>query len=220
MDLAYHYGDPARLYLNVTNRCTNRCSFCVRQHARGLGDARDLRGTTEPDLETLLQAVRQRQGSGRWREIVWCGFGEPTFRLDLIVAAALPLRAMAGSIRLNTNGHGCLIHRRDVLPDLGPAIDAVNVSLNAPTAARYAELCHPLPAGAWEAGSPLDGPAAARSGQESREAWEGMLDFLARAPHHIRAVQASVVGAVLTAAEIEACRALARERGVRQFRVR
>ena len=87
MDWAYRFGDPDRLYLNVTNRCTNSCSFCVRSHTPRLGDGL-LRGEDEPDLDELLDAVNDRGGAGRYREIVWCGYGEPTWRLDLILAAS------------------------------------------------------------------------------------------------------------------------------------
>jgi TatD DNase family protein len=202
MDYAYTFGDASTIYLNVTNRCTNRCT-CVGRYAPGLGSGRRLRGGPEPDLDALLasiEACRDRERIRDLEEIVWCGFGEPTFRLDLIVAASTILRRDGvPSIRLNTNGHACRIHGRDVLPELGDAVDVVSVSLNAPTAERYVELCRPDP--------------AAASCDRPSELWDAMLDFVARAPRHVREVRASVVEAALDDDEVAACRALARSLG-------
>ncbi|MEN8152098.1 MAG: TatD family nuclease-associated radical SAM protein [Planctomycetota bacterium] len=200
MDYAYTYSSPRRLYLNVTNRCTNRCSFCVRDVRAGLGDGH-LRGGEEPDLDALLAAIDAKGDT--FDEIVWCGFGEPTFRLDLIVAAAPELRERCDRVRLDTNGHGALIHGRDVLPDLADAVDEVSVSLNAPTAARYVELCRPA------------------FGNHSPEAFfEATCDFLAGAVGRFDDVTASVVGHALDLDEVEAAEALAESLGGRRFRVR
>ncbi len=208
MDWAYQYRDPEQLYLNVTNRCTNDCSFCVRSHTSRLGDGL-LIGDDEPDLEQLLTAVDQRGGPGRFSEIVWCGFGEPTIRLDLILKASPIFHTAGAKVRLNTNGHACLIHGRDVLPELGEVIDRVNVSFNAPTAERYVELCHP------------DIHSVSTSHLPTPEAfWEAMIDFLHRAPSHIAEVQASVVGHTLEPEEIEQCRELTAELAGATLRVR
>ena len=220
MDWTYHYGDPARLYLNVTNRCTNRCGFCVRAGVTGLGDGL-LWGGPEPTLDELLRAIDERH-AGPLREVIWCGFGEPTYRLDLITGATPHLRRRAESIRLNTNGHAGLIHGRDVLPELAEAVDEVSVSLNAPNRERYLELCLPDPAMLGrEPLRPDRGPTQREHDPTPPEAfWDAMIDFLTRAPQHFRRVQASVVGAVLSAEEIEASRRLARSLGVEGFRVR
>lgn len=239
MDIAYRFGDPSKLYLNVTNRCTNRCGFCIRYHADGVGGS-SLWGGSEPDLDTLLTAVEAMRGPEPFREITWCGFGEPTYRLDLVMAAAPHLRGASRSVRLNTNGHACLIHGRDVLPELAAAVDDISVSLNAPSRRRYLELCRPDTASVGPAGPGApegqSGPegSRAKAGQAAiaadprdpshesmpRDFWEATLDFLARSPGRFRSVQASVVGAVLTPDEIEASRELARSLGVELFRVR
>jgi TatD family-associated radical SAM protein len=203
MDYAYHYGDHTRLYLNATNRCTCRCSFCVRYSVDGLGGAA-LWGNEEPDFEMLQTAVLQQGALEEFLEFIWCGYGEPTFRLDLIKEAASWLRSRGAKIRLNTNGHACLIHGRDVLPELAQSVDIVSISLNAPNASRYLELCRPC-------SDAFSNPA---------DAWEGMIDVLSRAPDYFENVQASVVGFVLTPDEIEQCRALSLSLGVKQFRVR
>lgn len=208
MDWAYQYRNPETLYLNVTNRCTNRCSFCVRSRTARLGDGM-LLGNDEPDLDELLATVEDRGGPGRFSEIVWCGYGEPTIRLDLILTASPIFRAAEATVRLNTNGHANLIHGRDVLPELGAVVDRVNVSLNAPNEERYTELCRPDPSAA--AGESTTSPA---------EFWGAMLDFLRRAPDHIGVVQASVVGHVLDETEAEQCRRLAAELAGVPLRIR
>jgi TatD family-associated radical SAM protein len=119
-----------------------------------------------------------------FREFVWCGYGEPTFRLELIMEAASWLRSRGAKIRLNTNGHACLIHGRDVLPELGRSVDMVSVSLNAPNVSRYLELCRPDP----------DAFPRHEDQAVTRQFWEAMPIFY-RAPAH-RKVQASVVGLV------------------------
>jgi TatD DNase family protein len=210
MEYAYIYGDADRLYLNVTNRCTNRCSFCIRNGTRGLGGA-ILWGGEEPDFEKLQAAVLARGSLDHFREIVWCGYGEPTFRLSLIRQAASWLRSGGATIRLNTNGHACLIHGDGALVELAQAVDHVSVSLNAPNCRRYLELCRPDP-GAY--------PNTAGHGAPEELAWEAMLDFLSRAPAHFKSVQASVVGSALQSDEIESCRRLAHSLGITQFRVR
>lgn len=208
MDLAYLYRDPERLYLNVTNRCTNRCSFCVRSRTARLGDGM-LLGDHEPDLDELLDAVESKGGPGKFSEIVWCGYGEPTIRLDLILEASPVFRAAGAKVRLNTNGHACLIHGRDVIIELGEVVDRVNVSLNAPTAERYLELCRPDPSIVEAHPFPTPG-----------EFWEAMLDFLRQAPNHIEDVQASVVGHTLNDDEIDRCRDRAAEIAGVRFRIR
>jgi TatD DNase family protein len=212
MEYAYRYGDPRRLYLNATNRCTNRCTFCVRYQVRGLGGA-ILRGEPEPDFPMLKTAVQSKGGLESFDEFVWCGFGEPTFRLDLIVEAASWLRSCGAQIRLNTNGHSCLIHGRDVLPELSRAVDEVSVSLNAPDCNRYLRLCCPDP-------NTVAMPGTGEKKITAERFWESMLDFLARAPAFFKRVQASVVGFVLTDKEIEECRQLALSAGIPRFRVR
>jgi TatD DNase family protein len=208
MDWAYHYRDPETLYLNVTNRCTNRCSFCVRSKTSRLGDGL-LRGDDEPSFDELIEAIEDRGGPESYRELIWCGYGEPTVRLDLILLASPVFRAAGAKVRLNTNGHACLIHGRDVLPEIGAVVDRVNVSLNAPNAERYIELCRPDP------NTVATEPLPSRS-----SFWEAMLDFLARAPMHIDDVLASVVGHTLSTDEIEQCRALATEIAGAPLRIR
>lgn len=206
MDYAYTFGDPSTLYLNVTNRCTNSCCFCVRRYGGGLGSSQQLWGGPEPDLASLVDAVEEHGDVSDFEEIVWCGFGEPTFKLDLICEASAFLRQGGAKVRLNTNGHACLIHDRDVLHDLGRAVDVVSVSLNAPTRERYVDICNPGPNGA--------------SRREQALMWEAMIDFLTRSSGWFGEVHATVVAHVLDDDEIDACEALATRLGCHEFRLR
>jgi len=208
MDYAYRYADPRRLYLNVTNRCTNRCGFCVRNRVSGIGNG-VLWGGPEPDLTALLTAVEEQGGEASFDEIVWCGFGEPTIRADLILEASPLFRAAGCLVRLNTNGHGNLITGRDLVPELAACVDAVSVSLNAPTCERYLELCRP--SRTWL----KDGKPRGRG-----RFWQSLRDFITSAVDLIPSVQASVVGQVLAPDEIERCRDLAASLGCTSFRVR
>lgn len=201
MDYAYQFGDRHTLYLNVTNRCTNRCRFCVRNRIEGLGGA-VLWGDAEPDLPALQRAVEAYGDLRAFREFIWCGFGEPTFRLELMRQAAPWLRNCGARIRLNTNGHACRIHGRDVLPELSECVDSVSISLNAPDLERYLELCQP------------------GCGDTGKAYWEAVLDFLARAPHYFTETQASVVGFALSDEEIDCCKSLVNSLGIQSFRVR
>jgi TatD family-associated radical SAM protein len=203
MSFAYRYD--GRVYLNPTNRCTNRCSFCLRNSCDGLGEAK-LWLEEEPDLKGLLTAV---DAQGPTSEIVWCGFGEPTFRLDLIVEAAPWLKRNGTKIRLNTNGHACLIHGRDVLPQLAESVDKVSVSLNAPNFEKYVELCLPDVKSVETA-----------CVQDLQPFWGATLDFLRRAPDYFKEVQASIVRYALTSEEIAGTKALAQSLGVASFRIR
>jgi TatD DNase family protein len=210
LEYAYTYHDPRCLYLNVTNRCTNRCDFCVRNQTDGLGGA-VLWGGEEPDFPMLQAAVQHLSPLENWCEFIWCGYGEPTFRLGLIQEAAAWLRSQGAKIRLNTNGHACVIHGRDVMPDLSQSVDEVSISLNAPNQRRYLEVCRPDVCSIPGLGGMPITPSMF---------WEGMLDFLSRSPAYFRNVQASVVGFALNHGEIDECRLLAQSLGVKQFRVR
>ena len=127
------------LYLNITNRCTNECSFCVRYQSDILWGY-DLKLEGEPTVEEIVEAVGD---PGRYREIVFCGYGEPTVRLDVIREVGRRLRQAGARVRLDTNGHGNLIWNRNVVPELVGSVDAVSVSLNAQDDDTYARLCRP-----------------------------------------------------------------------------
>jgi TatD DNase family protein len=142
--IAYEYR-PGSLYLNVTNRCSNDCGFCVRQGPGFSLAGFDMRLAREPSAAEVLEAIEEAaaERAAPFHEVVFCGFGEPTYRLDLISEVGRALREQHQWVRLNTNGQAALIAGRDPLPDLEGAVDCVSISMNAPDALTYEALCRP-----------------------------------------------------------------------------
>jgi TatD DNase family protein len=127
------------LYLNITNRCTNECEFCIRYQTDVLWGY-NLRLDREPTAAEILSAIGDPT---RYAEVVFCGYGEPTVRLDVVLEVGRAVRAAGGRVRLDTNGHANLIWNRNVAPELADAVDAVSVSLNAESAEVYERICKP-----------------------------------------------------------------------------
>ncbi|MBQ9851547.1 MAG: radical SAM protein [Ruminiclostridium sp.] len=187
------------LYINMTNRCDCRCVFCIRdQEASALGG---LWLDGEPTRQDVLDSILAMDPTA-YPEIVFCGYGEPTCRLDDMLWLCDRLHEELGDtcppIRLNTNGHGSLINHRDVTPELAGRLDAVSVSLNGSNLEEYLRLTRP---GAGE------------------KAWQAMLDFVRDAGKYVPKVMVSIVDYDKSQAEIDACRQLAESLGA-IFRVR
>ena len=139
------------LYVNVTNECSNRCSFCPRSTGKLAVKGHNLVLPREPTADEILQALADAHAE-QYEEVVFCGFGEPTLRLDVVKEVAREIKARwAKRTRLNTNGQGSAIAGRDITPELAGLIDAVSVSLDAPDAAIYAKLCRPTIPNAYAA---------------------------------------------------------------------
>lgn len=135
-------------YLNITPRCTLRCRFCPKFNGTWRVKDHDLRLHREPNAEQLIAAIGDPR---HFREIVFCGLGEPTLRLPTVLAVAGRLRAQGARVRLNTDGLASLVHGRDVTPELYGRIDALSVSLNAQNAKVYEHYCRPKISGAFAA---------------------------------------------------------------------
>lgn len=135
----YTYEIDGNLYVNLTNKCTNDCTFCVRnEKASYYGHKLWL--DREPAAEDVIAQIPNVK---KYREIVFCGFGEPTIKLETLKSIAEYVKANGGMTRLNTNGQANLIHKRNVVPELLGKIDKINVSLNEASAADYVALCRP-----------------------------------------------------------------------------
>lgn len=143
------YEKDRALYLNLTNRCPVSCSFCVKVPWNYHFEGNDLRiKGPEPTAEELLNVLRQKLETPGWREVVFCGFGECTYRLAEMTAVGLYLKAHYPqlNLRLNTVGLGNLIWERDIAPQLALFLDEVAVSLNTADPSQWIDLLRPAPA--------------------------------------------------------------------------
>ena len=135
------------LYVNLTNRCPCACAFCLRQSMDRIGDSDALWLKEEPDFETIRAEFHKKspQEMEQYNEVVFCGFGEPTERLDLLLRVADFVKETYQNkpIRLNTNGLGDLIQGRPIAGELAGRIDTVSISLNTPDREAYLELVRP-----------------------------------------------------------------------------
>jgi len=189
--IAYRIRDS--LYLNITNRCSNRCSFCAKFDDFTV-KGHNLLLDGEPSYEEVMDALGQPEpGIG---EVVFCGYGEPLIRLELVKRVAADLKRLGYLVRVNSDGQANLVHGRDILPELAGLVDSISVSLNAPDAETYARLCS-TPFGA--------------------AGFAAVCDFIREAGRYIPTVVASAV--TVPGIDIAACRRLAESLGA-EFRVR
>lgn len=139
MTIVYDVHDG--LYINLTNRCPCACTFCLRQTMDTVGKSGGLWLEHEPSIEEVKQAI-DGVDLHRYAEVVFCGFGEPTERLDTLLEAAAYIKQVCPDkkIRINTNGLGDLVNGEPIAPKLRGLIDVVSVSLNTPNAQEYLKL--------------------------------------------------------------------------------
>jgi TatD family-associated radical SAM protein len=191
-DIVYEYGGG--LYINLTNKCPCACSFCVRNAGDGVGES-NLWIDAEPGADEVMRALEEHGMRGH-PEAVFCGYGEPFCALETMLEVCRRLRADYGAagpqVRINTNGLGDLIAGRPTAPLLRGLADIVSVSLNAPNARRYAELCSPA---------------------YGERAFDAVLNFARECARYVPHVQFSVVD-VISGEEIEQCRRIAEGMGI------
>ncbi len=137
----YLYVLDGKLYVNLTNKCSNGCDFCVRNERTSYyGNYLWLRHG-EPTTEKVIAAANAYGDLSKFEEVVFCGFGEPTYRVAEMVALCDYFHEKGVKTRLNTNGQGSLINKRDIVPELKGKIDFVNISLNASCYEKYQPIC-------------------------------------------------------------------------------
>ena len=183
-----------KLYVNITNKCSNRCEFCIRNNGDGAYGSDSLWLEREPTREEILDSVFSHD-LNEFPELVFCGYGEPTYRLDDAIYVAREVKARYKNIklRINTNGHSDLINGRDTAPEYKGAFDIVSISLNTPTAEKYQTLCHSV------------------YGEAS---FDALLAFARRVKKFVPTVQLSAVKQALNSEEIELCKSIASMLGV------
>lgn len=186
------YKDKKALYINATNKCNNRCTFCHRFN-RELDDSRmdELWLEHEPKKEEILEAALLKKPEN-YDTIVFCGYGEPTCRLDDILWVAQKLKENNSiEIRLNTNGLADTLYNEDVTPRLKGKIDIVSVSLNAKNKEEYDALCRPM----------------------AKDAFEHLLTFTKNAGRYTKTYMTVIDS--LPEEDIKACQKLAQDAGAK-----
>lgn len=188
-DILYTYKD--QVYANITNKCDCNCTFCIRSLKDSVGDAETLWHKSDPTLESIKAAMDSFDFTG-YGELVFCGYGEPTCALEILLESAKYAKTKYGvNIRLNTNGLGNLYHKRNIVPELSAVIDSVSISLNAPTAEKYNAVTRP----------------------QFENAFPAMLAFASVSKAAFAHTQLSIVD-VLPKDEIAECQRIADERGI------
>lgn len=137
-----------KIYINLTNRCTNNCIFCLRNDKDDVCGQElwlDSEDFSAEDVISQFHSVLNKAGDDFKNEAVFCGYGEPMLKLDILKNVALFIKQNYPQIktRINTNGHANFVYKRNVAPELVGLIDEISVSLNAPTSQEYNELSNP-----------------------------------------------------------------------------
>ena len=195
MTILYEVGEG--LYVNLPNKCPCACTFCIRYEGDGAYGSESLRLKHEPSFEEIVEEFK-KFNLGKYKEIVFCGYGEPTERIELLVQVADYVRSVSDiKIRINTNGLGNLIHSKSIEHLLEGRIDIVSISLNAPNAEDYAKVTRP---------------------KYGIASFDAMLKFASECKKYVPTVVFTVVDCI-PQEQIEASRKIAEQVGV-NFRIR
>jgi cyclic pyranopterin phosphate synthase len=193
--IVYWLGNS--LYLNITNMCSNSCYFCFRKFKTGIKEF-NLKLEKEPTTEEVIEELQKVVSRNNWSEVVFCGFGEPLERLDLVLEVSRWLKKHCWkTVRIDTNGQGYLLNKgRDVVRELKEAgVDKVSISLNAHNKETYNQICNPV----------------------FEDAFETVLEFIKRAKEEGMEIEATAV--TIPEVEITKVKELAERMGVK-FAVR
>lgn len=197
MTIAYEVHNG--LYINLTNRCPCACTFCLRQTMDHMGSSSTLWLEHEPSYEEVTAAIDECN-LNRYNEVVFCGFGEPTERLDILLKTAKYIKQKCPDmkIRINTNGLGDLIYGEPIAPKLAGLIDTVSISLNTPDAEEYLKLTR------------------SKFGAQS---FDAMLSFAQSCVKTVPEVVMTTVDTTISHEEEQLCRAICQKIGAR-YRIR
>ena len=189
------YGN---LYVNMTNRCPCACTFCLRNNGDELNGSGNLWLDREPSVEEVKAEFDKFSPDG-YQDIVFCGYGEPTERLeDVLEVAAYVKRKFGKKTRINTNGLANLIYNKDVTPMFEGKMDAVSISLNTPDPQKYLELTR---------------------NKFGLESFDAMLAFARDVKKYVPSVTMTTVESTISQQEEEKCRKICEELGV-TYRIR
>jgi len=191
----YVYKIRNSLYLNITNRCSNNCDFCPRLE-EPVVKGHYLKIKKEPTTEKVIKDIKSFGDLKKFDEIIFCGYGESTTRIDVVKKVAKWLKNKGCKIRINTNGHANLIAKRNVLPELAGLFDVISISLNFHKGNLYNKHCRPI----------------------FNNTFDGILEFAKEAKKVCPKVILSVVSGCKDV-DVEKCRSIAQKVGV-NFRER
>lgn len=182
------------IYVNMTNRCPCACTFCLRQNRDSVYGSDPLWLEREPTVEEVCKSI-DTWDLKSYDEVVFCGYGEPTERLDTMLKTAEWIKANFPTlpIRLNTNGQSDLINKKPTARLFEGLFDTVSISLNASNAEAYDAVCH------------------SRFG---KSAFEGIISFSREVKNYVPNVIFSVVSGSVSEDEIEGCKRIANENGI------
>lgn len=186
------------LYVNLTNRCPYACTFCLRQTMDKVGESDTLWLEHEPTAKEVIDEF-SNWNMDEYKEVVFCGFGEPTEAFDVLKEVASFVKITYNKpIRVNTNGVGSLINKRDIAPELEGLVDTISISLNNPDAHRYYELVR------------------SRFGEES---FDEMIKFAKECTKYVPNVVLSTVDTTISHEEEAQCQKICDEIGA-TYRIR
>ncbi|MDE6276121.1 MAG: TatD family nuclease-associated radical SAM protein [Clostridia bacterium] len=195
MQNRYVYTVDNNVYINLTNRCSNRCEFCVRYYDKPIYG--DLWIKDEPSADVVIDILDKDYNLADYGEVVFCGYGEPTYRFDAIEKISDYVHSKGAKTRINTNGQANEILGQDITERISKCIDTINVSLNATDAIKYDKICH---------------------SDYGERAFDIMIDFAKKCVNHGGNVVLSVVD-VIGQEEIAKAREIAKSVGAK-LRVR
>lgn len=191
MTILYEVYD--NLYVNLTNKCPCACTFCLRQTRDRMDESGSLWLEHAPSYEEVTAEFAKFDLS-KYKEVVFCGFGEPTEALDVLLKVAKFVKEhYQKPTRINTNGLGNLVNGKNIAPLLEGLIDTVSISLNTPNAQKYHELVR------------------SKFGDCS---FDAMLEFARESTKYVPHVVMTTVDTTITKEEEEQCRAICKELGV------
>lgn len=196
MVILYKVGN--NLYVNMTNKCPCNCTFCLRQTRDEMEGSGSLWLKREPTVQEVIDEFSKFDMS-QYNEVVFCGFGEPTERIDDLLQVAEYVKSKYNKkTRINTNGLGSLIHGRDIAPLFKDKIDTVSISLNTPDAAKYNELTRSI---------------------FGIKAFDGMLDFAKEVKNYVPTVVMTTVETTISREDEDKCLKICNDLGVK-YRIR
>ncbi len=186
------------LYVNMTNKCPCACTFCLRQTKDEMEGSGSLWLEREPTIDEV-KAEFSKFDMNKYEELVFCGFGEPTERLDDVLQIAEFVKENYNiPIRINTNGLGDLINGKNTAPLYEGKIDIVSISLNTPNPEEYFKIVRP------------------KFGEKS---FDAMLKFAENVKHYVKKVVLTTVHTTITEDEEKQCRQICDKIGV-TYRIR